>query len=97
VTERQGEVSYRTWYGKQKTDKFTYYEPKEIPSFTAKMPEIPEAPMAPPEVEKFDASAFEGQRKMASAQLQREIGERRAARLQATKRTSRTMLGGIKE
>ncbi len=53
--------------------------------------------MAPPEVEKFDASAFEGQRKMASAQLQREIGERRAARLQATKRTSRTMLGGIKE
>ncbi len=97
VTERQGEVSYRTWYGKQKTDRFTYYEPKEIPSFTAKMPDIPEAPMAPPEVEKFDASAFEGQRKMASAQLQREIGERRAARLQATKRTSRTMLGGIKE
>lgn len=96
VEERQGEVSYRTWYGRKKTEQFTYFEPKPIPSFTEQMPDIPEAPMAP-QVEQFDSSQFEGQRKMASAQLQREIGERRAARLQATRRTARTMLGGVKE
>lgn len=95
VIERQGEVSYRTWYGKKKTDTFTYYEPKEIPTFAEKAPEIPDMPVAP-QVEQFDNSQFEGKRQMASSTLQREIGERRSARLQATRRTARTMLGGTK-
>jgi uncharacterized protein YjbJ (UPF0337 family) len=95
VVEKTGEREYRTWYGKKKTEQFTYYEPKEIPTFTEKLPELPDAPMAP-QIEQFDSSQFEGKRQMASAQLQREVGERRAARLQATRRTARTMLGGVK-
>lgn len=93
VIERQGQVSYRTWYGKKKTDTFTYYEPKEIPTFAEKAPDIPNMPTAP-QVEQFDSSQFEGKRQMASAQLQREVGERRSARLNATRRNSRTMLKG---
>lgn len=93
VIERQGEASYRTWYGKQKTERFTYYEPKPIPTFTEKAPAAPDIPMAP-QVEQFSSAPFEEKRATLGQSMQRELGERRAARLQATRRSSRTMLGG---
>lgn len=93
VVEKTAERQYRTWYGAKKTEQFTYYEPKEIPTFTEKLPSLPDAPTAP-QIEQFDSSQFEGKRQMASAQLQREVGERRAARLQATRRSTRPMLQG---
>ena len=60
------------------------------------MPELPDAPMAP-QIEKFDSSAFEGQRASAASSLQREVGERRAARLNTARRGSaRPLLQGEK-
>lgn len=94
VIERQGQIESRTWYGKKKTESFTYYEPKEIPTFTEKAPTAPDVPMAP-QVEQFQGgSQFEEKRSQLGQTMQREVGERRAARLQATRRSSRTMLGG---
>jgi len=94
VVERQGETSYRTWYGKTKTEKFTYYEPKPVPTFTEKAPTAPDVPMAP-QVEQFQGGEqFEAKRSQLGQTMQREVGERRAARLQATRRSTRTMLGG---
>lgn len=94
VVEKEGETKYRTWYGKTKTEKFTYYEPKEIPTFTATAPTAPDVPMAP-QVEQFQGGEqFEAKRSQLGQTMQREVGERRAARLQATRRTARTMLKG---
>jgi len=93
VIEKEGETKYRTWYGREKTEKFTYYEPKEIPTFTATAPTAPDVPMAP-QVEQFDSGQFEAKRSQLGQTMQREVGERRAARLQATRRTARTMLKG---
>lgn len=94
VVEKEGETKYRTWYGKTKTEKFTYYEPKEIPTFTATAPTAPDVPMAP-QVEQFQGGEqFEAKRSQLGQAMQREVGERRAARLQATRRTARTMLKG---
>jgi hypothetical protein len=94
VVEKEGETKYKTWYGKTKTEKFTYYEPKEIPTFTEKAPTAPDVPMAP-QVEQFQGGEqFEAKRSQLGQTMQREVGERRAARLQATRRSSRTMLGG---
>lgn len=96
VIERTGERQYRTWYGKRKTEQFTYYEPKPIPTFDAKMPELPDAPVAP-QIEKFDSSAFESQRSAAASTLQREVGERRASRLNTARRgAARPLLQGEK-
>lgn len=94
VVERQGEMSYRTWYGKRKTESFTYYEPKPIPTFTERAPTAPDVPSAP-QVEQFQGGEqFEARRSQLGQTMQREVGERRAARLQATRRSTRTMLGG---
>lgn len=94
VVAKEGETKYRTWYGREKTEKFTYYEPKEIPTFTATAPTAPDVPMAP-QVEQFQGGEqFEAKRSQLGQTMQREVGERRAARLQATRRSSRTMLGG---
>lgn len=90
---KEAERQYKTWYGKTKTEKFTYEEPKELPVFDAKLPTAPDAPTAP-QVEQFDASQFNAKRSQLGQTMQREVGERRAARLQATRRSSRTMLGG---
>jgi hypothetical protein len=93
VIERQGLIQTKTWYGKKKTQPVTYYEPKEIPSFTATAPSAPNIPQAPA-VEQFESGQFEAKRSRLGETMQREVGERRAARLQATRRSSRTMLGG---
>jgi hypothetical protein len=58
------------------------------------MPKAPEAPTAPT-IAAFDTSAFETERKGLESGLQRELGERRAARLAAvSRRGSRPMLQG---
>lgn len=73
---------------------YTYEEPKPLPTFTEKKPTAPEAPTAPT-IAAFDTSQFETERKGLEAGLQRELGERRAARLAAvSRRGSRPMLQG---
>lgn len=86
--------TYRNWYGKKKTRQFTVYVPKEIPTFDAKMPNLPGAPMAP-EIEQFDASKNMAQRQALSEGLERETGERRAARRNVVQRgRGRSLLQG---
>ena len=95
VIERQGQVTTRNWLGRKRTETFTYYEPKPIPTFTERAPTAPDVPSAP-QVEQFQGGGqFEEKRSQLGQTMQREVGERRAARLQATRRSSRTMLGGV--
>jgi hypothetical protein len=87
--------TYRTWYGKKKTDTFEVFIPKELPTFDAKMPNLPNAPVAP-EIEQFDASKNMAQRQALTEGLDRETGERRAARRNVMQRgRGRTMLQGV--
>jgi hypothetical protein len=87
--------TYRTWYGKKKTDTFEVFVPKDIPTFDAKMPEgLPDMPMAP-EIEAFDSSKFSTQHKAVLEGLNRETAERRGARKNAVQRgRGRTLLQG---
>lgn len=72
---------------------FSYLKPTPA-KFTEQAPEAPETPVAP-EVEQFQGGAqFEEKRAQLGQTLQREVAERKASRLQATRRSSRTMLGG---
>jgi hypothetical protein len=95
VTERvQREVVGRTWYGKKKYGDVTYYDPKPIPAFQEKAPDLPAMPVAP-EVAAFDTAQIEEKRKQIGTDFQREIGERKAGRLGAVQRRSRTLLKGV--
>jgi hypothetical protein len=86
--------TYRTWYGKKKTNTFEVFIPKEIPTFDAKMPNLPGAPMAP-NIEQFDSSKATAKRDELSEGMQREIGERGAARRNVAQRgRGRTLLQG---
>jgi hypothetical protein len=86
--------TYRTWYGKRKTNTFEVFIPKEIPTFDAKMPNLPGAPMAP-NIEQFDSSKNMAQRQALSEGMDRETGERRAARKNVMQRgRGRTLLQG---
>jgi uncharacterized phage infection (PIP) family protein YhgE len=94
VIERTARVvTGKTWYGKKKYGDITYFEPKEIPTFSAQAPTAPDIPQAP-EIEQFDSSQFEAKRGQIGQTVQREVGERRAARLNVTRRNTRTMLQG---
>lgn len=94
VTERvQREVVGRTWYGRREYGDVTYYDPKPIPEFTERAPELPNIPQAP-EVAQFDSSQLEAKSKQIKTDFTREVGERRAARLGAVQRRSRTLLSG---
>jgi hypothetical protein len=94
VTERvQREVVGRKWYGKKEYADVTYFDPKPIPKFEEKAPELPKAPVAP-EIQEFDNSQFEARRKELGQSMQREVGERRAARMNTVARRSRTLLKG---
>jgi hypothetical protein len=96
VTERvQREVVGRTWYGKKEYGNVTYYDPKPIPTFQEKAPDLPAMPVAP-EVAAFDTTQIEEKRKQIGTDFQREIGERKAGRIGAVQRKSRTLLGGVK-
>ena len=96
VIQTQAYVEYREWYGKKKRDYFDVYIPKELPTFNAKMPNLPNAPVAP-EMEQFDSSRFAEQRKSLTQGMEREMGERRAARKNVMQRGGRTMLGDAKQ
>jgi hypothetical protein len=95
VIKTTGTSTYRTWYGKKKTDRFDVFIPKELPTFDAKMPDLPGAPKAP-EIEQFDASKNKAQREGLSQGMQRELGERSAARRNVAQRgRGRNMLQGV--
>jgi hypothetical protein len=75
-----------------KREQFTYYAPKEIPTFTETAPVLPEAPTAPA-IEEFDSSQFAAKKAEAESVFQREVGERRAAKLGAvSRRATRPLL-----
>lgn len=92
VTARvEREVVGRTWYGKKKYGDVTYYDPRPIPKFEEKSPDLPNAPTAP-EIAGFDTTEFEQKRKQLGEGLTREIAERKGARIGAVSRKSRTLL-----
>jgi hypothetical protein len=96
VTATTASTSYRTWYGKKKTDTFEVYVPKDIPTFDAKMPEaLPDMPKAP-KIDAFDSTKFSTQHKSIIEGLDRETAERRGARKNVVQRRDRGMLSGLK-
>lgn len=79
---------------KTETREYQYEEPKPVPTFSAEKPSAPSAPTAPT-IAAFDTSQFEEERKALQSGLQRELGERRAAKLTAaSRRSSRPMMQG---
>lgn len=84
----------KNFWGKKQYEWQTFYDPKPVPKFEAKMPELPAAPEAP-QIGKFDDTQFAAKKEQAQTTLQRELGERRASKLGAvSRRTSRPMLQG---
>lgn len=77
-----------------KRENFEYFEPKPVPTFSDKTPTAPTAPTAPA-IEQFDSSQFDQRSKEVQSTFQREVGERRAAKLGAvSRRSTRPMLQG---
>ena len=74
--------------GRTKTITETYEEPRPVPTFEKTAPTMPAAPQAP-SIGEFDTSEFKAQSEQLQARLQRELGERRGARLAATRRQPR--------
>lgn len=72
---------------------YQYEEPKPLPTFTETAPKAPAAP-ARPEIAAFSDEPFQARRAVLEEGLQRELGERRSARLAAVSRRSRSMLAG---
>jgi len=74
---------------------FELYKPRErgpVPTFTEKAPEAPSAPTAP-QLPEFDTGKFEQQKQQLQTGYQREVGERKGARLAAVgRKTSRPLL-----
>jgi uncharacterized phage infection (PIP) family protein YhgE len=94
VIQTTASTTYRTWYGKKKTDTFDVFIPKELPTFDAKMPNLPGAPVAP-EMAQFDSSKFTEQRKSLTEGMNREMSERSAARKNVVQRgRGRSLLQG---
>jgi hypothetical protein len=72
--------------------KATISKPRAIPQFTEEAPVAPTAPTKP-EIAPFDQSQFETKGKELGETFQREVGERKAARLGAvSRRATRPML-----
>lgn len=76
-----------------KTRTYEYDEPRSLPSFTESAPAAPAAPVRP-ESAAFSDEPFQARRAVLEEGLQRELGERRSARLAAVSRRSRNMLAG---
>jgi hypothetical protein len=75
-------------------EEFTYYVPKDIPTFKEKAPVAPELPTAPT-IESFDSSEFGAKKAEAESVFKREVGERRAAKIGAvSRRVTRPLLSG---
>jgi len=69
-------------------------EPRPLPpAFSEAAPVAPTAPVRP-EIAAFSTEPFQARRKGLEEGLQRELGERRSARLAAVSRRSRSMLSG---
>ena len=86
VTERiESVVVGRTWYGKKKWGNAYFYDPKPIPTFNEKAPDIPNAPAAPT-IEAFSTEPFDKKRKELGEGMNREVGERKASRITAVQR-----------
>ena len=84
----------RNWYGKKQYQDVTVYDPKPIPKFEAKKPELPTAPEAPT-IAGFDDSQFKQQKQQLQSDFSREVGERRASRMGAVgRRSARPLLQG---
>lgn len=64
------------------------------PTFNQVAPEAPVLPEAP-QIGEFDQSRFDRRRQELQQGFQREVAERRGARMAANRRTSRTMLSGV--
>jgi hypothetical protein len=94
VTERiERVVVGRNWRGKKKWGDAYFYDPKPIPTFEEKAPDIPNAPVAP-QVEQFNSTQIEEKRKQMGSDFQREVSERKSSRMAAVQRRSRTLLSG---
>lgn len=71
------------------------YKARTIGSFTDKAPTAPEAPKQPT-VDAFDTTQFDSQRASLDSSLQRDLGERKAAKVAAASRKSaRPLLQGV--
>jgi hypothetical protein len=94
VTERVERMAVgRTWYGKKKYGDVYFFDPKPIPTFDEKAPDLPNTPVAP-EIGQFDASQIDEQRKQIGSDFIREVSERKSSRMAAVQRKSRTLLSG---
>jgi len=67
------------------------YKKREAPAFTEKAPTAPIQPVAP-EIPEFDTKTFEEKKALTEQTYQRELGERKAARLGAVSRKERRPL-----
>jgi hypothetical protein len=68
-----------------------YEEPRPVPTFEQVAPVAPAIPEAP-KIGEFETAGFEQKRKQLQSDLQRELGERRGARMAAVQRRPR---GGL--
>ena len=78
-------------FGRKKTVTQEYQEPREVPKFEQVAPVAPAIPEAP-KIGEFETAGFEQKRKQLQSDLQRELGERRGARMAAVQRRPR---GGL--
>jgi hypothetical protein len=78
-------------FGRKKTVTQEYQEPREVPTFEQVAPVAPAIPEAP-KIGEFETAGFEQKRKQLQSDLQRELGERRGARMAAVQRRPR---GGL--
>jgi hypothetical protein len=77
--------------GRKKTITQEYQEPRPVPTFEQVAPVAPAMPEAP-KIGEFETAGFEQRRKQLQSDLQRELGERRGARMAAVQRRPR---GGL--
>lgn len=81
-----GDVSIKYEAGKP-----VAYRDRAMPRAPSGAPKAPAAPEAP-QVAEFDSRQFDQRRTSLQTDYQREVGERKGARLAAVRRTNRTML-----
>jgi hypothetical protein len=77
--------------GRTKTVTQEYQDPRPVPTFEQVAPVAPAIPEAP-KIGEFETAGFEQKRKQLQSDLQRELGERRGARMAAVQRRPR---GGL--
>ena len=97
VTERKQVRRARGGKSRLVWDDVTVWKKRDIPTFTEKAPELGEAPKAP-EIQKFDSGDIEQRRGLAKQEFDREVSERKSARMNAVQRgRGRSLLGGVQQ